>query len=126
MDKPLTEKAARMEAAQIDFQQLRIKHILYKSKVRSVLYGGAFDEAFFTPSGPVGHWFNEIGLVRYGQQAEIRELFQLHQQLNSSALQLIGMYRRGQIDQAHTDMRILEEHSGQFLAALSRLEQRLT
>lgn len=36
-----------MNLAQIDFQQLRIKHILYKSKVRSVLYGGDYDEAFF-------------------------------------------------------------------------------
>lgn len=114
-----------MEIAQVDFQQLRIKHILYKSKVRSVLYGGVFDEAFFAASGPVSYWFNTIGLVRYGHQAGMRELYQLHQQLNFTALQLIGMYQRGQIDQAHHDMKIIDEQSEQFLAALSRLEQKL-
>jgi hypothetical protein len=114
-----------MEIAQVDFQQLRIKHILYKSKVRSVLYGGVFDEAFFSPAGPVCQWFNAIGLLRYGHHADMRELFQLHQQLNSSALQLIGMYRRGQIDQAHNGMKIIDQQSEQFLTTLSRLEQRL-
>ncbi len=42
-----------MNQAQVDFQQLRIKHILFKSKVRSVLYGGSYDAEFFSPSGPL-------------------------------------------------------------------------
>jgi hypothetical protein len=123
MDNPLAGNIARMEAAQVDFQQLRIKHILYKTKLRSVLYGGSFEESFFSPSGPLGHWFNTIGLTRYGQYPEMRELFQLHQQLNSFALQLIGLYRRGQIDQAHHELKDLDERSEQFLAVLSRLEK---
>jgi hypothetical protein len=114
-----------MEAAQVDFQQVRIKHILYKSKVRSVLYGGAFEESFFSPAGPVGHWFNTVGLSRYGQYPEMRDLFQIHQQLNSLALQLIGQYRRGHIDQAHQELHLLDQQSERFLALLSRLEQKL-
>jgi hypothetical protein len=125
MDNPLAGNIVQMEAAKVDFQQLRIKHILFKTKLRSVLYGGSFEETFFSPSGPVGHWFNTIGLMRYGQYPEMRELFQLHQQLNSFALQLIGLYRRGQIDQAHQELKALDQQSEQFLAALSRLENAL-
>lgn len=115
-----------MEAAQVDFQQLRIKHILYKSKVRSVVYGGTFEESFFSPAGPVEQWFQTVGLVRYGQFPEMRGLVQLHQQLNNLALQLIALYRSGQIDQAHSDLKRIEQQSEQFLAALSDLEHKLT
>jgi hypothetical protein len=125
MDNFLTGNTGRMEAARVDFQQIRIKHILYKSKVRSVLYGGSFDEDFFSSSGPVGSWFNTIGLELYGHYPEMQELYLLHQQLNASALQLIGMYRRGLIDQAHNDLKIVDQKSELFLATLSRLEQKL-
>lgn len=115
-----------MDAAQVDFQQLRIKHILYKSKVRSVLYGGAFEETFFSPAGPMDLWFNTIGLDRYGQHAEMRDLFQVHQHINSTSLQLIGLYQRGQIDQAHHDLQLIDQQSTLFLDLLSRLDQKLT
>jgi hypothetical protein len=125
MNKPESGKTKQMEAAQVDFQQLRIKHILYKSKVRSVLYGGTFEDAFFSPSGPVGQWFHTIGLPGYGQYLEMQELFHLHQQMNASALQLMGLYRRGQIDQAHDGLKILDQQSEHFLAALASLEKKL-
>ncbi|MGV3504867.1 MAG: histidine kinase [Adhaeribacter sp.] len=125
MNSPFTGKMQGMEAAQIDFQQLRIKHILYKSKVRSVVYGGSFEESFFSPAGPVEQWFQAVGLSRYGHLPEMRALFQAHQQLNATALQLIQLYRRGQIDQAHNDLKVIEKQSEAFLANLSELERRL-
>jgi hypothetical protein len=126
MNSPITGELKGMEAAQIDFQQLRIKHILYKSKVRSVVYGGNFEETFFSPAGPVEQWFQTVGLVRYGQFPEMRSLVQAHQQLNATALKLIQLYRRGQIDEAHNDLKVIEKQSEQFLANLSELERRLS
>lgn len=126
MNSPFTANTQGMEAAQVDFQQLRIKHILYKSKVRSVVYGGTFEESFFSPAGPVEQWFQGVGLARYGHLPEMRALLQAHQQLNATALQLISLYRRGQIDQAHTDLKMIEQKSEQFLADLSALERKLT
>jgi hypothetical protein len=114
-----------MEAAQVDFQQLRIKHILFKSKVRSVLYGGVFDADFFSPGGPLEHWFKAIGLNRYGQYPEMHDLFQIHLDIIATSLQLIDMYQRGQIDKAHNDLQLMDLKSEQFLAVLSRLDQRL-
>ena len=114
-----------MNSAQIDFQQLRIKHILYKSKVRSVLYGGTFDDAFFSHTGPVSFWFNDTGMVKYGREPEMKELLQTHQDLNSTALQLFKLYNGGQIDLAHDGLKTIERKSEHFLALLGRIETKL-
>lgn len=114
-----------MNLAQIDFQQLRIKHILYKSKIRSILYGGIFDEAFFSRTGPVSQWFTLVGRVRYLHEPEINELATVHKELNSTALQLFSLYNSGQIDKAHEGMKSIEFKSDQFLQLLAKLEGRL-
>lgn len=114
-----------MNAAQIDFQQLRIKHILYKSKVRSVLYGGTLDETFFSPAGPVSTWFTTIGLVKYFKEPGMTDLARVHQDINTTANGLFRLYKSGKIDQAHDGLRIIEKKSEEFLQHLLRLENRL-
>jgi len=114
-----------MNPAQIDFQQLRIKHILYKSKVRAVLYGGTFDEGFFSHTGPVTFWFTSTGMVKYAREPEMKELYDTHTDLNSTALQLFKLYNSGKIDQAHDGLKTIERKSEYFLGVLSKLETRL-
>jgi hypothetical protein len=114
-----------MNAAQLDFQQLRIKHILYKSKVRSALYGGTFDADFFSQSGPLNCWFNSTGLVKYGNEPEMLELARLNQDLNKTATDLYELYNDGNIDQAHDGLKIVERKSEHFLNLLSQLESKL-
>ena len=115
-----------MNLAQVDFQQLRIRHILYKSKVRSVLYGGTFDEVFFSASGPLNQWFTSIGQQRYGREPDMRDLTVLHQELISIALQLFALYNSGKIDQAHDGMKQIDRKSEEFLDILTRLETKLS
>jgi hypothetical protein len=61
----------------------------------------------------------------YGHHPEMRNLFQIHQDINTTSLQLISIYQRGQIDQAHQDLQLLENKSVQFLEILFRLDQKL-
>lgn len=114
-----------MNQAQIDFQQLRIKHILFKSKVRSALYGGTLDTEFFSPKGPVNTWFNTIGLSRYRHLAEMQQLLQIQQELNAMANGLIGLYRSGRIEQAYDGLDKIESMSDNFTAILNTLEGKL-
>ena len=114
-----------MNSAQIDFQQLRIKHILYKSKVRSVLYGATFDEAFFSHTGPLSFWFNDTGLPNYGHEPELKQLAETHQDLNATALSLFKLYNNGKIDQAHEGLKTIESKSEHFLGVLAQLETKL-
>lgn len=111
-----------MNQAQVDFQQLRIKHILFKSKVRSVLYGGNMDHTFFSASGPIEVWFNTIGMAYYHDEPGIKVLHRMHQALNAIALQLINLYTSGRIDQAHDGLRRMEDDSEHFLNMLYSLE----
>ncbi|GAB2531998.1 histidine kinase [Rufibacter soli] len=114
-----------MNTAQVDFQQLRIKHILYKSKIRSALYGGAYDDAFFSASGPVNMWFTNVGQATYHREAELQQLSLLQNELNRTARQYIDLYQAGKIDEAHEGLEKVEALSEKFLDLLSKMEQRL-
>ncbi len=115
-----------MHQYQIDFQQLRIKHILFKSKVRAVLYGGKQDAEFFSQDGPLMVWFSKTGIPQYGQEPEIRTLQRMTQALNFLALQLFRLYDSGRIEQAHDGLKEIEQSSEQFLGTLSQFESRLS
>ncbi|MBX0332166.1 histidine kinase [Pontibacter sp. HSC-14F20] len=114
-----------MEAARLDFQQLRIKHILYKSKVRSFLYGGTFDKTFFSTAGPIDIWFSTVGTIRYAREPEISQLIRLHQQLTTLVLSLHKLYSSGQIEQAYDGLKEVDFKSDQFIQILSGLDERL-
>ncbi|WP_033316856.1 CZB domain-containing protein [Pontibacter roseus] len=114
-----------MNAAQVDFQQIRIKHILFKSKVRSVLYGGSFDAVFFSDSGPINQWFATVGSARYGREPELASLLKTHNELQSNALGLFSLYRNGKIDQAQNGMKDIEKLSDRFQSLLTQVESRL-
>lgn len=114
-----------MNAAQVDIQQLRIKHILFKSKVRSILYGGLYDDAFLSDRGPINEWFRTTGVNKYGNSPELEELTRSHKLISVFVTGLLGMYQRGEIDQAHEGLRTLESKSEEFLKTLSQLEGRL-
>ncbi|WP_114778408.1 CZB domain-containing protein [Botryobacter ruber] len=111
-----------MNLAQIDFQQIRIKHILFKSKVRSVLYGGNYDKTFFSSSGPINLWFTTVGLVRYNMEPELRELAKINQELHQTALQLFSLYGNGKIEQALDGMKKIDQLSDSFLKLIATLE----
>ena len=114
-----------MNTAQIDLQQLRIKYILYKSKVRSALYGGSYDPDFFSPSSPVNSWFNTIGIERYGTEPELRELISIQNEMNAKVKYLTELYKSGKIDQAYGGLPVIEAQSDRFLQLLDKLEKRL-
>ncbi|KAA3440585.1 histidine kinase [Rufibacter hautae] len=114
-----------MNAAQSDFQQLRIKLILFKSKVRSAVYGGTPDQEFFSSSGPMGQWFRTIGAVRYSDLPEIGTMSRLYKELVSTANHLISQYRSGKIEEAHEGLKDIDKLAEQLTRLISAVEGRL-
>ena len=112
-----------MNSVQLDIQQLRIKHILFKSRLRSVLFGGDFDEGFFSERGPVDTWFAEVGMPKYSQFEQIKELYRIHRELIVLARQLISLYHNSRIEEAHDGLRLVDQKSEIFLRLLSMVEQ---
>jgi hypothetical protein len=115
-----------MNLSQFDFQQLSIKHILYKSKVRAALYGGEVDRDFFSDrTGPIGTWIYNKGMQLYGDHAEMINLEKAHREINFYVLNLITQYKRGQIEEARENLKLLETYSQNFQDKLSRLESKI-
>lgn len=114
-----------MNLAQADFQQLRIKHILYKSKVRAMLYGGTYDDTFFSQVGPVGQWFATTGKPKYAHEPELSTLHDIQLELNRKAAEMHRQYKAGQIDEANDGLKTIEKKSDTFLEILSQLERRM-
>lgn len=111
-----------MNLARIDFQQLRIKHIAHKSKVRSVLYGGSYDYGYFQ-NDPVSQWFSETGNVKYNGEPWLPQLHKLHSDFSALAEGLIQQYQNDLIEQAHNGLVDLNAISDMFLQELSAAEQ---
>ena len=112
-----------MQISQIDIQQGRIKHFLYKSKVRSALYGSSADETFFAQGGPMGDWINRIGNVKYGHLAEMKQLSRINKELASHVDQLIFSYKRGRIQEAKDGLAKVDKYSEEILALLDAMEK---
>lgn len=112
-----------MNLEQFGIQQVRIKHILYKSKVRSALYGGKADEALILhTSGPVGEWIYQVGLKKYPLHPDMRDLERIHKDLHAHVRNILALYKIGKLQEAREGLTGVEAYSGKFLTALEKLE----
>ncbi len=115
-----------MDLITLDFQQARIKQILFKSQLRSVLYGvREADEALFSPQGSaLGQWLSTEVEPRYAGYAELREAKRLLQQLLNTGRELATQYRRGQIEEARQGLTRIDQVGEQLVAVLQQLGAR--
>ncbi len=112
-----------MTPASLDIQQARIKHILFKSQLRSVLYGvREADEALFSPQGnALGQWLSTEVKLRYPGHPAVREAERLFQQLLSTGRELAAQYRQGHIDEARRGLTRIDQVGEELVAALQLL-----
>lgn len=80
----------------IDFEQAKAKHLLFKARLRSVLYGVEIDE---TPvlshlACSSGKWIYNYALKIYSEIPEIHELEKVHTEIHLSAGHLIHLFKK--------------------------------
>ena len=112
-----------MDLNTLDFQQARIKQILFKSQLRSVLYGvREADDALFSPLGnALGQWLSTVVKPRYPARPEVREAERLLQQMLNTGRELVAQYRRGQIEESRRGLGQLDGYGEQFVSLLQKL-----
>jgi len=95
-----------MEVTNPDIQQARIKQVLFKSQLRSVLYGvRTADPALFSvQQNPFAVWVLTILKPRYSAYPQVQQLEQVLQQLLREGQQLVSQYQRGRIEEARLGM----------------------
>jgi PAS domain-containing protein len=116
-----------MDHLQLDFEQARAKHLLFKSKLRSILYGIEIDE---TPvlshfECAVGKWIYEHALNKYGQFQEMQDVERVHADLHRKATELVGQYHEGQVEEARSGLVQIEMIAENLVSLLSALEEKL-
>ena len=116
-----------MEISAFDIQQARVKQVLFKSRLRSVLYGvREADPALFSrPDNPLGQWLDAVVKPRYGHHPEVREIETTLQQLLATGRELAAQYQRGLIEEARTGLERINTLSDRLNALFDQLGQRL-
>jgi hypothetical protein len=115
-----------MDISSLDFQQARIKQVVFKSRLRSVLYGVREPDAslFSLRDNPLGQWVASTLTPRFGSAAEVRHLERVLQQMLRHGQELVALYQRGQIEAARAGLEQIEDYAAQIEALLLQLEQR--
>lgn len=112
-----------MDLNTLDFQQARIKQILFKSQLRSVLYGvREVDEALFSPqSNVLGQWLGTVVKPKYPGRPEVREAEHLLHEMLRIGRDLTSQYRRGQIEEARHGLAQIDRVGEQLVSTLQKL-----
>ena len=115
-----------MALSALDMQQARIKLVVFKSRLRSVLYGVREpDPALFSPeTNPFGQWLTSTVVPRLGLVPEVLTMQRLVAQLLDHGQHLARLYRQGQIEQARAGLEQIDRYAQQLETSLQQLEKR--
>lgn len=116
-----------MALTPFDFQQARVKQVLFKSRLRSVLYGVREAEAslFSLPDSPLGQWLHTVLKPDYGTRPEVREAERLLGQQLRAGQELVTRYQRGYMEEARAGLDQINTIADQIEAVLLGLENSL-
>ena len=112
-----------------DFESAHIKHVHFKSKLRSFLFGNGGSE------GPLrdpeqcglGLWIADRmrGTGPYGHLPEARRFDQLHILIHNEANRLMDLYNTGQVEKAMAGFLPLQGIAEEMVALLKTIEAKL-
>lgn len=114
-----------MDINTLDFQQARIKQVLFKSRLRSVLYGvrEPEDSLFVLRENPLGQWLYTVVKPKYSGFPEVRTIELTMQTMLDTGRDLVRLYQRDKIEEARTGLEKIEQFAAQIEALLLQLEQ---
>jgi len=110
-----------------DFDAAIIKHLLFKSRLRSFLYGRPSGEA--TLRDPqlceLGQWIQQKALGPYRHLPESQTLDQAHRQIHQVASELMDLYDRGQTEQALDGLAQVQPIADRITTLLRTMEDKM-
>ncbi|GGG55528.1 CZB domain-containing protein [Hymenobacter glacieicola] len=110
-----------------EFESASVKHLLFKSKLRSFLYGSG------TSEGPIrdpqacnfGHWITERALPEFGHLPETRELDRAHIRIHHVANRLMDLHQAGHKEEAIAGLSEINDLADHITKLLRTIEQKL-
>ena len=116
-----------MDTITLDFEQAKAKHLLFKSKLRSILYGAPVDEASVLSDKvcSLGKWIADHALQAYGHVPEMIQLEKVHADIHVKARELVDLYKQGKVEAARGGLIGMEKIADDLLRLLSTVEEKL-
>ncbi len=114
-----------MELSALDFQQARVKQVLYKSRLRSVLYGVRVAEPslFTMADNPLAQWVSATLKPAHGTRAEVTAIERLLRQSLDVGQALARQYGRGELEQARAGLEQIERLAAEIDQQLTAIER---
>jgi hypothetical protein len=114
-----------MPLTSFDFQQARVKQVLFKSRLRSVLYGvrEAEPALFSLTENPLGQWIQTVLKPQVSSPPAVRELEHVLQQMLRTGQDLATRYQRGHLEEARAGLDQINGFSDQIDSLLLNLER---
>jgi hypothetical protein len=115
------------EAIKQDFESAMVKHLAFKARLRSFLYGNNNAEGpLRDPEQCVlGQWINERRRGAYRQVPGMDALDQQHRHIHQQANQLMDMFRAGQPEQAKAGFADVQHTADIITGLLQTIEARV-
>ncbi|WP_165903697.1 CZB domain-containing protein [Hymenobacter gummosus] len=110
-----------------EFDTARLKHILFKARLRSFLFGAGGNEAPVRDPDECsfGHWIRDVALPRFGHYPEARQLDDAHRRVHHEANRLMDLHLAGQTEEAMRGLRAANPLTDEVLGLLNTLEHKL-
>ena len=112
-----------------DFEFARIKHVHFKSRVRSFLFGnGGAEGPLRDPEQcSLGQWIADRlrGTGPYAHLPEAREFDRLHVRIHREANRLLDLYTAGRADEAMAGVLPMQGIAEQMVGVLQTMEEKL-
>ncbi|GAB2965992.1 hypothetical protein GCM10027048_40080 [Hymenobacter coalescens] len=110
-----------------EFDAARLKHILFKARLRSFLYGVGSDEAPVRDADicPLGQWIREVAVARFGYLPETAQLDAAHRQVHALANELMDLRLAGRAEEAMRGLRRTNALTDEVLHLLNTIERKL-
>jgi len=115
------------EAIKQDFESALVKHLAFKARLRSFLYGNnAAEGPLRDPEQCVlGQWISERRQGAYRWVPEMTLLDQQHRHIHQQANQLMDLFRAGQPDQAKAGFTEVQHTADIITQLLQTIEARV-
>ncbi len=109
----------------LDFSAARIKHLSWKTRLRSFLDGQesmSKDQAVSHHDCDLGKWLYATGMDTYGHMPEMRSLEKVHAELHGIIKDVVRLKHSGDDDGAEKKFAKVESISGKIVAMLNHIE----
>ena len=115
------------ETIKQDFESALIKHLSFKAKLRSFLYGNTNQEELLRDPDQcgLGQWIAERRHGAYAQVPQMRELDQLHRRIHQAANLLLDQYQAGHESQARGGFPAVQRIADEIVDVLQAAENHL-